>query len=306
MRQLIAKRLTTREKLSRQAFRQRATSRMLRRVVTRSAFMLLLLCASSGYWLWKGGVLADWGKDIGARMLTASTGMGLSVQHVSIEGRRRTPLSAIERAMDVKQGDPLFAYNLPEMQARLQAIDWIEEARITRNLPDTLKIVLIERQPVALWREGERYFLVDRNGAIIHASDPKAYMHLPLVVGEGATTHLHDLLQMLLDEQALFPKVASVAWVGGRRWNVYFYNGLEVRLPEDQPEDAWHQLAELQVKEKILDRAVTSLDFRIGGKLYVGLQPEAVPEASTEVQPGVAPMVPAPVQPVSLGGKTKI
>ena len=64
--------------------------------------------------------------------------------------------------------------------------------------------------------------------------------------------------------------------VGGRRWNVHFAHGIDVKLPEEDPEAAWRRLAEYQRRYGVLDKPIRILDLRLSDRLMIVPAPPAI------------------------------
>ena len=87
--------------------------------------------------------------------------------------------------------------------------------------------------PAAIWQQGSSFRLIDRDGHLISDVDIARFARLPVVVGAEAPQHTADLLDMLAREPDLAGRVRGAAWVGERRWNLHFDNGVDVKLPEE-------------------------------------------------------------------------
>ena len=160
---------------------------------------------------------------------------GFRVAHVYLEGRDKTPLAEVEAVMGVREGMPILQVSLDEVKGRLESLGWVREAVVDRSLPHTLHVQVFERQGVALWQHEGVLRLVDRDGVVIPDAVIADYSHLPVVVGEDAPSHTYALLGFLSDEPELFSRVSAAIRVGGRRWNVRLYSGIEIKLPEEKP-----------------------------------------------------------------------
>ncbi len=77
------------------------------------------------------------------------------------------------------------------------------------------------------------------------------------------------LVQMLATEPDLMQRVKAAVRVGGRRWNVRFAQGLDVKLPEDDAEAAWRRLGEYQRRYGVLDKEIRILDLRLSDRLMI-------------------------------------
>ena len=152
---------------------------------------------------------------------------------------------------------------------RVQALPWVRHASVRRVLPDTVVVEIVERRPLALWQHEKKFALIDEEGAVILRDDVGAFNHLMVVVGEDAASNASALVQMLATEPDLMQRVKAAVRVGGRRWNVHFAQGLDVKLPEDDPEAAWRRLGEYQRRYGVLDKEIRILDLRLSDRLMI-------------------------------------
>ena len=63
--------------------------------------------------------------------------------------------------------------------------------------------------------------------------------------------------------------MTAAVYVGKRRWNLRFDNGLDVKLPEEAPEQAWQRLAQLQRQYGVLDKDVSVIDLRLPDQIVL-------------------------------------
>ncbi len=163
---------------------------------------------------------------------------------------------------------PIFALSIPEFKRNLEAYGWVKEASVDRRLPGMIYIRITERIPAAIWQYKGELRLVDGSGAVIDRVTTE-YQDLPIIVGEDANIHVGILLEFMQSEPELFERFSSAVRVGNRRWNINLNDDIEVKLPEENPQEAWHYLAKLQSEKRLLDRAIKLVDLRIPNRLYV-------------------------------------
>lgn len=276
--------LSPRQRQSQRIMREKAAKKKRRVILHRCAVaggaLLVLAVVGGTAWAIKSGAAARAaGQTVDAAYgLTARAGFAL--KDIYLEGRGRTPMAAVEQALDIRQGDPILRLSLAETRERLEAIDSVKMAAVERALPDTLYVRIVEREPVALWQHEGKLALVDDNGAVMSDVDAKAYGRLPLIVGEGAPGHVGDLLAILASDAALAKQFVAGVFVGERRWNIRLKSGVEVKLPEADPVGAWKKLAALEADRQLLERDVRVIDLRLDGRLFMTLPP-AAPHAGT-------------------------
>lgn len=281
---MAAKRITERERKSREASRVKARRQRwqgVRHVVASSVAVVLgVAVVGFGYSIWSGeaGRVAANALDNGYRSLAV---IGFSVDRMTLGGRSRTSVTDVKNAIGFDTGEPIFRVDLAELRERLEKIPTVKHAAVERALPDTLHIVLKEREPVAIWQNKGELTLIDDTGAVMRDLDINHYIHLPLVVGAGAETHVQDLLALMAEQGDLAPQVLSMVRVGDRRWNVNLKSGITVKLPEEDFLGAWTEIAKMQEEQQLLLRDIQTIDMRDGERMYITLAPRPLtPESN--------------------------
>lgn len=273
-----------REQLVRKLSRRRALTRRMRDgarwLLPRAAAVLGLIGVIGGGWWYASGNMEQSWVGVQERgfafMSLMSRQTGMVVKQVVVEGRDRMPADELTAAMGVSIGEPLVVLDLEEIRRRLEAQGWIESATVSRTFPSTVRVVLKERVPAALWQQGGALSLIDTQGKLIQSAHVEDFSYLPVVVGESAPEHAFRLIQMLSDTPDLFARVSSATRIGERRWTVRFYNGMEVLLPEQNTTEAWKRFKRLVEEEKLFERQVSRVDMRQEGRSYVRLAKEIV------------------------------
>src|SRR5207237_7724072 len=94
------------------------------------------------------------------------------------------------QAMEVMGGDigrNIFFVPLSDRKKQLEQIPWIESATVMRLLPNTLRVDIRERTPVAFVRIGSKIALMDANGVVLEMPPNSAGVKysFPVIVGAG-------------------------------------------------------------------------------------------------------------------------
>ena len=203
----------------------------------------------------------------GALALTAR--LGFVVSDIEVEGRRTTDIATIMAALSAQRGTPILAVSPSRAQAQLESLPWVRSAVIERRLPGTLRVILVERQPLAVWQHDGRQQLIDRHGEVIAVNDLSRFAKLPTVVGADAARHAAALLDMLALEPKLAARVSAAVQVDDRRWNLRVDHAIEILLPEEDPAAAWARLARLERTDGVLERAVRTIDLRLPDRVVL-------------------------------------
>ena len=156
---------------------------------------------------------------------------GFGLTQVSVTGHRYTPDSDILDAVGLDSARTMLSFDSRAAQDRIERLPWVERASIERVLPDRLEVRVSERSPFAVWRLGNRNFLIDKSGRILTAVPGDAMPSLPRVAGEGAATEAARLFALLAGHPALMARVDVAERVGERRWLLRLADGGTVQLP---------------------------------------------------------------------------
>lgn len=97
----------------------------------------------------------------------------LDVDDIGVTGARATDPDTITDAAGISMGSPLLLADLDGAEAEVEALPWIEEATVERDLPGGVRIDVVERTPAAMVAGGDRSVLVDDRGHVL-ATDTTA------------------------------------------------------------------------------------------------------------------------------------
>jgi cell division protein FtsQ len=182
--------------------------------------------------------------------------------------------------------------DLSQIRDKLMKFGWVADARVSRRLPDTLLVDIVEREPAAIWQYQGKLSLIDKDGVVLQPVDPRSMPDLPIVVGPDANTHATALTGLLDAAPRMKPMFAGATWVGGRRWDVRFNSGETLALPEgdDLAKTAYAKFDRMDQAARLLGQGFVRFDMRIPGKFVVRVSQEpgheiADPAASTPATP---------------------
>jgi cell division protein FtsQ len=103
-------------------------------------------------------------------------------QAIKVSGNHRLSGETILAQAQLRPGENLLAINLHLVRHRLLAHPWIAEARVVREIPETLIIEVVERQALAVIDLGRR-FLLDADGRVFKKYESDDRLELPVVNG---------------------------------------------------------------------------------------------------------------------------
>lgn len=200
--------------------------------------------------------------------------LGFSVEAITISGLDELREDEALAASGVGPTDTLPFLDAEAVRKRLLALPLIENARVLKLYPDRLVIALEERKPFALWQRNGQLAVVAADGMVVDEIRDERFLDLPFVVGEGAEKRLPEYARLLESAGPLKSRIRAGVLVSGRRWTLALTNGVEVKLPEREPDAALALLQKLQREARILDKDILSVDLRAPGRVAVRLSEE--------------------------------
>ncbi|WOK35704.1 cell division protein FtsQ/DivIB [Sphingomonas sp. C3-2] len=213
---------------------------------------------------------------------------GFEVKRVEVTGiDRMDRLTVYAVALD-QESMAMPLVDLEKVRGDLLGYGWIRDARVSRRLPDTLMVDIIERQPAAIWQNARQLSLIDRDGVVLEPVKLDAMPDLPLVIGPEANRQATALAALMEAAPSLKPLMAGATWVGNRRWDLRFQSGETLALPEGEKESAAAlvKFARMDGMERLLGRGFLRFDMRLPDKFVVRVPPQGT--AKKDV-PGAAP-----------------
>ncbi len=195
--------------------------------------------------------------------------IGFKLQVLEINGRNHTTHEELVNALELEKNEPILSIDLAEKRKNVEQLGWVERAFLERILPDTLRLSIIERKPIALLQTQKGHQIIDQKGEKIASATPETFGHLPVVSGEDAAIGANHLIETLKTEPELYAEIWAIHFISKRRWNVLMKNGVTVKLPEDKPGFAWSRLARFDHKNQIIDRDLAVIDMRMQDQILI-------------------------------------
>lgn len=105
----------------------------------------------------------------------------LDVDRVQVHGAERTPDAALLDAAGIAPGDPMVGADLAAVGERVASLPWVDEVVVRRRWPGTVRIVVTEREPVAIVARSDGWAVVDGTGRVLALGGARPA--LPLIDG---------------------------------------------------------------------------------------------------------------------------
>ena len=168
---------------------------------------------------------------------------------------------------------------LESLKSEIQTLPWVSEVLINISLQDSLNIRIKEYEPFAVWQDEERQYVVSKDSKIIAVDDIEQFNNLVILTGKNAPKNVGSLFDILSIDKEISKNIYSATWIGDRRWDIRFVNGLLVKLPSiggDNMKDVGNNLMKIYNLSGSSSGSLPSslvglktIDLRIANKIYL-------------------------------------
>lgn len=182
-----------------------------------SSLLLLLLVVSA---LALAGRLLYLYLDDAERFPITTIKVAASYEHVSHK--------ELEAVLAQHLNASFFFLPVGQLQSQLNEINWIDTAYVERVWPDTLKIKLVEKKPVAIWGDA----LMTADGRLFNQNADNIDIDLPKLVGPESqqlmVLHVYEKLGKILSKYNL--KATGLFLRENQSWVLSMGNDIQIYL----------------------------------------------------------------------------
>jgi len=206
-----------------------------------------------------------------AQISQSAANAGFEVRHVRVSGVERMNEDRVYERVVSQRNEPMPDVDVIAIREELLELPWVKDARVSRQLPGTLAIDIVERVPHAVLQRPDRLVLVDVEGNELEPINRTDIGDRLVISGPGAVRQVKQLDNLLEASPAISPQVRAAEWVGNRRWNLTFKSNQVLALPqgEDEAATALVSFARLDGQNRLIGGEVTTFDMRAPPRIYM-------------------------------------
>ena len=206
-----------------------------------------------------------------AQISQSAANAGFEVRHVRVSGVERMNEDRVYERVVSQRNEPMPDVDVIAIREELLELPWVKDARVSRQLPGTLAIDIVERVPHAVLQRPDHLVLVDVEGNELEPINRTDIGDRLVISGPGAVRQVKQLDNLLEAAPAISPQVRAAEWVGNRRWNLTFKSNQVLALPqgEDEAATALVSFARLDGQNRLIGGEVTTFDMRAPPRIYM-------------------------------------
>ncbi|WP_437511621.1 FtsQ-type POTRA domain-containing protein [Sorangium sp. So ce1099] len=140
-----------------------------------------------------------------------------AVRTVLVDGVQRRTAEQVASAGGIEVGKNIFTLDLELASASISTDPWIEKATVTRKLPSTIQVNVIEREAQALVAIGGDLYLATRDGELFKELAEDDPVDLPIVTGITGEQVARDRAGVIIAVRRLLDVVEDMERAGVAR-----------------------------------------------------------------------------------------
>ena len=159
----------------------------------------------------------------------------------------------------------LFFLDIKDIEKRLKTISFIESFSIKKIYPYNLKLIIVEKTPIAILQNKKKKYYISNKGSLIDFRDLEIYNNLPTVFGNK-----NDFYSLYKDLQTIkFPlsMIKSFYFFESGRWDLVTDNDKVIKLPVQDYLSSLKHFLNLNSKNNLDNHRI--FDYRIKDQLIL-------------------------------------
>src|SRR3954468_20714026 len=195
-----------------------------------------------------------------------------AVKAIEVVGATHTPRAAIHAITNQYIGANLFRIDIGRLQADLRRLGWVKRIEAEKKLPDTLRIRIVEREPVALVAVGDRITYVDDDGdAFAELSPSVGDADLPLITNASGADLVRCVAlvrEVRTRDPQIYSRISEVRPVAPNGFALFDRElGAFIYTDEGDLSAQWRDLYTVERAEHLGTHDIEYADLRFAGRI---------------------------------------
>jgi len=153
----------------------------------------------------------------------------LYIQKIKVENNSIIETDEIKKKLSFLYKKNLFFLNIKDIEENLKSETFIESFSIKKIYPNTLKLIIVEKKPIAVLQNKKKIFYISDKGDLINFINIEIYNDLPTVFGNGK--NFYSLYQDLQNIKFPLETIKSFYFFESGRWDLIMHDDKVIKLP---------------------------------------------------------------------------
>ena len=160
-----------------------------------------------------------------------SVNQNLKIKKIIIENTFNLEKEKLIKDLNFVYQQNLFLLDISEVEKTLKKETFIQSFSLKKIYPDSLKIIINEKKPIAILIHKEKKFYISNKGELINYINLERYKNLPVVLGKLSEFNL--LFKNLKKVNFDIKSIKSFYFFKSGRWDLTLNNDKLIKLPNE-------------------------------------------------------------------------
>jgi len=189
----------------------------------------------------------------------------LLIKKIIIQNNSIIETDKLKKKISFLYDENLFFLNVEDIEKKIKKENFIESFSIKKIYPNTLKLMIVEKKPIAILQNKKEKFYISNKGDIISFQDLEIYRKLPIVFGTGKS--FYSFYQDLNNIKFPVEKIKSFYFFEIGRWDMILKDGKTIKLPINEYKSSLKNFMKSQSKSEFEN--YKTFDYRIKDQLIL-------------------------------------
>ena len=189
----------------------------------------------------------------------------LNIQKIEIENNSVIDSDRIKKKLSFLYEENLFFLNINDIKENLNDEIFIESFSIKKIYPNKIKLIIVEKKPIAILHNKKKKFYISDKGDLIKFITLEIYNDLPTVFGDGE--NFYSLFQELQNIRFPLEMIKSFYFFESGRWDLIMYDDKIIKLPINNYIFSLNNFMELKSNSNFNNYKI--FDYRIKDQLIL-------------------------------------
>ena len=187
------------------------------------------------------------------------------IKNIIIEDTKVININKLNKELSFLQEKSIFSINKFKISEVILENEFIASIKIKKIYPNTIKIIVKERKPIAIQVGVNKKFYLTAEGKLIKFYEIESYKNLPLIFGKQE--NFKSLYSLLNKIEFPVNEIKKFYYFDIKRWDIFLKNNRLIKLPVENYLDSLQNYIEIK-DNKNFDK-YEIFDYRIKDQLVL-------------------------------------
>ena len=158
-----------------------------------------------------------------------NTNLSFLIKEIKLDGNFIVKDEEIIKRLNFLYKENLFFLNIKDVEKNLKDETFIESFSVKKIYPNTFKLIIVEKTPIAILHSKKKKFYISDKGDLINFIDIEIYKDLPIVFGNGR--NFYSLYKDLQNIKFPLKMIKSFYFFESGRWDLILHDDKVIKLP---------------------------------------------------------------------------